>query len=425
MLCGARGSWGAVGAAGVRASTPAGWRGGVCVTLGLGRCPTGACLVFASPGGSPTGACGHTGGPGAQGGCGARLPGAGAQLPTWLPMRPVASTPPPAGGGRSPPTPCGAVGPGPRGRALPRPIFAAPRAACVSSSTTTVHGRGLGLGRRSGCGWVWWCRWDWWRWRARGSPCSPVPWGCMQSDGVGGCGPAGTRARSHPQGSVGIRARSGSGASAGCGLTLRVGRGAGTLLVDPGTVWSGRGLSVGLECGLQGVPGRGASCLDRGALRHEGSGGGVGDGGGVPCWALLLPDLGWLGPEAVEDVLGGWSWRCRCGAGLGLELGFGCGLSLACANGFEPLLGGGLGFRLGCGCRFHWGVGFGSGGVARGGEGFRGPFGRLSPRLGGCWWRMRWLWWLRLWGRRWRRGLLGTAGDPGRRGRASDAGSCR
>ena len=62
--------------------------------------------------------------------------------------------PPPAGGGSSPPTPCGAGGPGPRGRALPGPTFAAPRAACGSSAATIVPGRGRGLGRRSGRGWV-------------------------------------------------------------------------------------------------------------------------------------------------------------------------------------------------------------------------------------------------------------------------------
>ena len=114
---------------------------------------------------------------------------------------------------------------------------------------------------------------------------------------------------------------------------------------------------MGLGCGLRGVQGRGASCHEHGALCHEGGCGGVGDGGGVPCWALLLPDLGWLGPEAVEDVLGGRGWRCRCGARLGLELGFDWGLSLSCGNGSGWLLGGGLGFRPGCGRRFHWGPG--------------------------------------------------------------------
>ena len=70
---------------------------------------------------------------------------------------------------------------------------------------------------------------------------SSVPWGCVGSGGVGGCGLAGTRARSQPQDLVGTRHGGSSGAFAVCGLTSRVGRGAGTLLVDPGAVlvWSG------------------------------------------------------------------------------------------------------------------------------------------------------------------------------------------
>ena len=62
--------------------------------------------------------------------------------------------PPAAGGGSSPPTPCGADGPGPRGRALRGPTSAAPRAACGSSAATTVPRLACGLGRRSGRGWV-------------------------------------------------------------------------------------------------------------------------------------------------------------------------------------------------------------------------------------------------------------------------------
>ena len=59
---------------------------------------------------------------------------------------------PPAGRRRQFST--GPGGPGPRGRALPGPTFAAPRAACGSSAATTVPGRGRGLGRRSGRRWV-------------------------------------------------------------------------------------------------------------------------------------------------------------------------------------------------------------------------------------------------------------------------------
>ena len=64
---------------------------------------------------------------------------------------------------------------------------------------------------------------------------------------------------------------------------------------------------------------------------------------------LLLPGLGWLGPNAVEDVLGWSGSHCRRGAGLGLGLGLGCGLRSRRAGGFGRLLGGGLGFRQGCG----------------------------------------------------------------------------
>ena len=106
-------------------------------------------------------------------------------------------------------------------------------------------------------------------------------------------------------------------------------------------------------------------------------------GGGVPCWALLLPGLGWQGPEVVEDVLGGSGSRCRCAAGLRLGLGLGGGLRSWCFDRFGWLLGGGLGFRPGCGRGFCWGMGLGGGGGARGGDGLGGPFWRLSPRLGG------------------------------------------
>ena len=185
------------------------------------------------------------GGPWVQGGRGGGLPYGGAHRPAWLPMNPVASSPPPAGGGSSTPTPCGTGGPGPRGRALPGPTFAAPGAACGSSAATTVPGRGRGLGRRSGRGWVWLVGGDWWRWRARGSPHSVVPWGCVGSGGVGECGPGDVRSRSPPWGWVGTRSGGSSKASAGFGLTSRVGRGAGTLLLDPGAVL----LRSGLVCG--------------------------------------------------------------------------------------------------------------------------------------------------------------------------------
>ena len=51
------------------------------------------------------------------------------------------------------------------------------------------------------------------------------------------------RARSPTRGLAGIRGGGGSGACAVCGLSSRVGRGAGTLLADPGVVlaWVGDG----------------------------------------------------------------------------------------------------------------------------------------------------------------------------------------
>ena len=139
---------------------------------------------------------------------------------------------------------------------------------------------------------------------------------------------------------------------------------------------------MGLGSRLSGVVGRGASRLGPGTLPHERAGGGVRDAGGAPCWELLLPGLGWLGPEVVEEVLGGWGLRCRCGARLGLPFGLGSGPRPWCVDGFGWLLGGGLGFWPGCGCGFRWGVGLGGGGGARGGDEFGGLFGMPSPRLG-------------------------------------------
>ena len=130
------------------------------------------------------------------------------------------------------------------------------------------------------------------------------------------------------------------------------------------------------------MAGRGASCFGRGALRHEGGGAGVGDRGGAPRWALLPSGLGRLGPNVVEDVLGGPGSRCRRGAEFGLGFGLGCGLRSWRADGFGWLFGGGLGFRLGRECGLRRGVGLGGGGVARGGGGFGGPFGRCSRGLG-------------------------------------------
>ena len=80
--------------------------------------------------------------------------------------------------------------------------------------------------------------------------------------------------------------------------------------MDPGVVlaWSGAVRGPGVRA-LRG---------GRGTLRHEGGGGGVSDGGGAPRWALLPSGLGRLGPDVVEDLLGGLGSRCRRGAGFGL-----------------------------------------------------------------------------------------------------------
>ena len=158
VLCGAQGPWGAVGAAGVGAPTFVGWRGGVCVRgWALGDVPQADAVSLRLLEGLPQApedirvvlGRGEVAGVDSQGverinqhgfPCGLRHP----------PPRRL----PPAGRGSSPPTPCGAGGPGPRGRALPGPTFATPRAARGSSAATTVPGRGRGLGRRSGRGWV-------------------------------------------------------------------------------------------------------------------------------------------------------------------------------------------------------------------------------------------------------------------------------
>ena len=99
------------------------------------------------------------------------------------------------------------------------------------------------------------------------------------------------------------------------------------------------------------MAGRGASRFGRGALRHEGGGGGVGDGGGAPRWALLPSGLGRLGPDVIEDVLGGPGSRCCRGAGFELGFGLGCGLRSWRAGGFGWPFGGAL-------C-FGWVVGVG------------------------------------------------------------------
>ena len=140
---------------------------------------------------------------------------------------------------------------------------------------------------------------------------------------------------------------------------------------------------MGLGCGLWEVARRGALCFGRGALRHGGGGSGVGDGGGAPFWVLLSLGLGRLGPNVIEDVLGGLGSRCRCGAWLRLGFGPGCGLQSWRADGFRGLVGGGLGFRLVCGCRPLQSVGLGGGGVARVGTSLGARLGGLPRGFGG------------------------------------------
>ena len=94
------------------------------------------------------------------------------------------------------------------------------------------------------------------------------------------------------------------------------------------------------------MAGRGASCFGRGALRHEGGGGSVGDGG------VLLPlGLGRLGLNVIEDVVGGSGSRCHRGA----QLGFSLSLAACCVRGALTGSGGCLAAVLG----FGWVAGAG------------------------------------------------------------------
>ena len=131
------------------------------------------------------------------------------------------------------------------------------------------------------------------------------------------------------------------------------------------------------------MAGRGASCFGRGALRYEGGGGGVGDGGGAPCWALLPPGLGRQGPHVIEDVLGGAGSRCRRGGGFGLGFGLGCRLRSWRADRFGWLFGGGLGFRLGRGVGLVGAWALAAAGLLAVGAGLGARFGGVPRGLGG------------------------------------------
>ena len=106
------------------------------------------------------------------------------------------------------------------------------------------------------------------------------------------------------------------------------------------------------------VLGSGASHFCRGAFWHERGGGGIGDGRGGACRALLMPGLCWQGPGVVEDVRGGLGLRCGLGARPGLGLGFGGGSGPWCGGGLGLLLGGGLGWLPSFGLRCSAGFGF-------------------------------------------------------------------
>ena len=127
VLRGALGSWGAVGAAGVGAPALIGWRGGVCVRgLDLGDVPQADAIslrLLEGPSQAPEDIRVVLG----------RVEVAGVdsqgverlgqhRFPCGLGHPP----PPLAGGGCSPPTPCRAGGPVPRGTALSGHTFAAP-----------------------------------------------------------------------------------------------------------------------------------------------------------------------------------------------------------------------------------------------------------------------------------------------------------
>ena len=94
---------------------------------------------------------------------------------------------------------------------------------------------------------------------AWGIPRSPVPWGSAGTGGAGACGLPGMRARSPPRGPVGTRGDGSSRAFAACGLTLRVGRGVGTLLVEPGAVLVRSGVVCGP--GVWALRGGGMKCV--------------------------------------------------------------------------------------------------------------------------------------------------------------------
>ena len=126
------------------------------------------------------------------------------------------------------------------------------------------------------------------------------------------------------------------------------------------------------------MAGRGALCFGRGALRYEGGGGGVGDGGGAPCWALLPPGLGRLGPNVIENILRGPARAAVVAPGFDLGLG----LAAGCGRGALTGLGRCLAAVLGFGWVADVGL-VGAWALAAAGLLAVGPFWRCPPRPGG------------------------------------------
>ena len=125
----------------------------------------------------------------------------------------------------------------------------------------------------------------------------------------------------------------------GRGETQGAGKGLGAPLaaLDVAPARAGGGSLVGPGHGFWVVWGCGALRLCRGVFRHEGSGGGVGDGSGALGPALLLLGSWRQGLGVVEDVVGGWACAAglapRSGLGLGLTVGLGwsTAVSLGCS----------------------------------------------------------------------------------------------
>ena len=235
VLCGAQGSWGAVGAAGVGAPTLVGWRGAVCVRgWALGDVPEADAVLLRLLEGLPHApedirvvlGHGEVGGVDSQGvqrigqhGFPCRL-----RHPPLRRLEAAVLHRPPAG-------PVdqaleGGLCPGPLSQ-LPE-LCVGPAPPPLSLGGAAVLGGLVGVG---GCDEV----------VGTGGGGGPGGFlvvlcrgGARGKGGAGGCGLAGMRARSPALGWVGTRGGRGSGACAVCGLTSKVGRGVGTLLVDPG-----------------------------------------------------------------------------------------------------------------------------------------------------------------------------------------------